>query len=85
MNRASRVFLHICKDTQVEERSGKHEVVIKNNTKLLLDINPNTTRANRELALNEGYRAVLKERIPALIAKWEPIIGEPVGKWVSKK
>lgn len=69
----------------VEERSGKHEVLIKNNTRLLLIVSPNTTRVNRERVLNEWYRAALKERIPALIAKWEPIIGEPVGEWGVKK
>lgn len=70
---------------EVEERSGKHEVVIKNNTKLRLVVNPNTTRANRELVLNEWYRAALKARVPQLIAKWEPIIGVQVAGWNIRK
>ncbi|MCI0646889.1 MAG: M48 family metallopeptidase [Chloroflexi bacterium] len=69
----------------VVERAGKHEVVIKNNARLILYVNPDTTRANRELALNEWYRAKIKKRVPALLAKWEPIIGEQVAEWGVKR
>jgi predicted metal-dependent hydrolase len=69
----------------VVERAGKHEVVIKINSRLTLYVNPGTTRANRELVLNAWYRAELKQRIPALLARWEPIIGEPVAEWGIKK
>lgn len=69
----------------VVERTGKHELVIVNNKTLRLYVNPNTTRANRELALNEWYRAELKERLPDMLAKWEPRIGEPVAEWHIKK
>lgn len=70
---------------EVIERHGKHEVAIKNSRKLLLCVNPGTSRANRELVLHEWYRAALKERIPDLIAKWEPIIGREVAEWGIKK
>jgi predicted metal-dependent hydrolase len=70
---------------EVIERHGKHEVVIKNNNKLRLIVNPGTSRANRELVLNEWYRAALKQRLPNLIAKWEPIIGCEVAEWGIKK
>lgn len=70
---------------EVIERHGHHEVVVKNSSKLSLYVKPNTTPANRELALNEWYRAELKQRLPALIAKWEPIIGQPVAEWGIKK
>ncbi|MCL4267238.1 MAG: M48 family metallopeptidase [Anaerolineae bacterium] len=56
-----------------------------NNTRLTLYANPGTTRDNRELTLNEWYRAEIKERIPDLLAKWEPIIGEDVAEWGVKK
>ena len=64
----------------VIERTGKHEIAIKSNKRLTLFVSPNTTRTNRELVLNEWYRATLKERIPDLIAKWEPIVGVQVGE-----
>lgn len=70
---------------EVMERYGRHEVVIKNNHKLILYVTPNTTRANRELALNAWYRAALKARVADLIAKWEPIIGVKVNEWGIKK
>ena len=70
---------------EVVERTGKHQLIIKNNQKLLLHVSPNTTRANRELVLNEWYRAALKQRLPDLIAKWEPIIGVQVAEWGLKK
>ncbi|MFO7538850.1 MAG: SprT family zinc-dependent metalloprotease [Chloroflexota bacterium] len=69
----------------IVERSGRHEVRIKNNRRLSLFVNPGTTRANRELALNEWYRAQLKQCLPDLLAKWEPIIGEQVAGWGVKK
>ncbi len=69
----------------VIERTGKHEIAIKSNKRLTLFVSPNTTRANRELVLNEWYRNALKERIPDLIAKWEPIVGVQVGEWGVRK
>lgn len=70
---------------EVIERHGKHELIVKNSHKLLLAVSPGTTRANRELVLNHYYRATLKERIPDLIAKWEPIIGRHVAEWGIKQ
>jgi predicted metal-dependent hydrolase len=70
---------------EVIERHGKHDITIKNNQKLLLTVSPDTTRTNRELVLNEYYRTALKQRIPGLIAKWEPIIGREVAEWGIKK
>ena len=67
------------------ERHGKHEVIIKNNNKLILTVNPHTTRDNRELVLNEWYRAALKERVPGLITKWQPLIGREVAECGIKK
>ena len=69
----------------VVERTGKHEIVIKSNKRLTLYVSPNTARANRELVLNEWYRAALKAQVPDLIAKWEPIIGVQVAEWGIKK
>ncbi|MBN1220290.1 MAG: M48 family metallopeptidase [Anaerolineae bacterium] len=70
---------------EVLEHHGRHEVVVKNSSTLILYVNPHTTSANRELALNEWYRAELKQRVPALLAKWEPIIGQQVSEWGIKK
>lgn len=70
---------------EVIERNGRHKLHFKNNQKLLLYVNPKSSRTNREKVLNEWYRASLKERIPLLMAKWEPKVGEPVEEWRIKK
>ena len=64
---------------------GRHSIEQKNNTWLTLYISPNTSRENRERVLLEWYRRELKRHIPALIAKWEPVIGEPVAEWGVKR
>ena len=70
---------------EVIERWGAHEISIKNNTWLRLSIRPNASRANRERVISEWYRAQLKERIPALIEKWEGIMDVQVSEWKVKK
>lgn len=61
---------------EVIERSGRHEIVLKNNSILQLFVSPGTTTANRARVLKEWYRQALKTRIPELLERWEPIIGE---------
>jgi len=70
---------------EVIERRGRHEVVMKSNTKLLLFVNPGTTTSNRQIVLNEWYRVELKKLIPDLITKWEPVVCKKVTKWSIKK
>ena len=70
---------------EVIERPGRHEAVIKNNTWLSLYVNPGTTTTNRERVINEWYRAQIKAKVPGLLTKWEPIIGEKVSDWNVKK
>ncbi len=70
---------------EVVERRGKHEVILKPNSKIQLFVNPNTKPANREKVLIEWYRSELKKLVPVLIQKWEPIIGVKVNAWGVKK
>ena len=42
---------------------------------LQLQVRPGTNAAKREALLAEWYRHHLKQAVPALLAKWEPIIG----------
>ncbi|MEO0373748.1 MAG: SprT family zinc-dependent metalloprotease [Cyanobacteria bacterium P01_A01_bin.17] len=69
----------------VIERRGRHEVILKNHYTLQLLVNPDTTPAHRDRALKEWYRQQLKERIPALLEKWEPLIGQSASAWGVKK
>jgi len=70
---------------EVIERRGKHEFVLKNNKKMRLTVNPNTSKTNRELVMNEWYRQQLKIRIPELLEKWQPKVGKQVNTWGVKK
>lgn len=51
-----------------------NKVEIKSN-KLILTVREHSTPKQRENIINEWYRAELKAKLPALIEKWEEIIG----------
>jgi predicted metal-dependent hydrolase len=70
---------------EIVERRGRHEVVIRDHTTLSLYVNPDTSAQNRKRVFNEWYRDQLKQRIPPLIHKWQPIIGRQVADWGVKK
>jgi predicted metal-dependent hydrolase len=63
----------------------KTSVRLRNNKALDLYVRPGTGRQNREAALYRWYRQLLRDQIPALIAKWEPAIGVSVADWGIKK
>ncbi|TGE28584.1 M48 family metallopeptidase [Hymenobacter metallicola] len=44
-----------------------------------------STREQREKALNTWYRARLKEQLPALAARWEPVVGAQANVWAVKQ
>jgi predicted metal-dependent hydrolase len=44
-----------------------------------------STPDQRRAAMDEWYRAALKHEIPALIAKWQPIVGRNVAKWTVRR
>ncbi len=69
----------------VIERSTKHELILKSNAKMVLYIRPNTTLENRALVVNDWYRLHLKNKIPDLLSKWQPITGKQVSDWRVKK
>jgi predicted metal-dependent hydrolase len=47
---------------------------------MLLRVRPGTGEEKRQAIVDEWYRAQLKRAAPALIAKWEPILGVTVGR-----
>ena len=69
----------------VVERSAKHEIQLKSNARMILYVRPNTRKENRALVATHWYRAQLKEKIPILLAKWQPIVGKQVNDWRVKK
>ena len=59
--------------------------VVLNKSRLELHVRLEATREERERALQEWYRARLKELVPPLLEKWLPVLGiEPAGWGVRK-
>lgn len=69
---------------EVIYQAGKHEVSLKNNH-LFMSVSPATTQENREKLLADYYRQQLKQQIPPLLDKWQPIIGRNVSHWGIKR
>jgi len=69
----------------VVEKDAPPQVRILNNRSLELQVRPGTDRDKREAILYAWYRARLKEQIPILIAKWEPVLGIQVAEWGVKR
>jgi len=69
----------------VVEHQGPAGVCLPNNTTLRLRVPPGTGRERREAVLHRWYRRRLREQIPELIAKWEPIVGVKVAAWGIKR
>src|SRR5215470_19085827 len=70
----NRYLLNVIYDT------GTPTVIIRNNKILDLSARPASDAIQRERILTNWYRQRLKEEIPPLIAKWEPIIGVHVAE-----
>ena len=59
--------------------------VVLNKSRLELHVRPELPAEERERALQEWYRARLKELVPPLLEKWQPALGvEPAG-WSVRK
>lgn len=71
---------------EMELRTGskKTSVVIKDD-KVILSSRSDLDRKKREKAIQEYYRSYLKEEIPKLIEKWEPIMGVSVAEFGVKR
>jgi predicted metal-dependent hydrolase len=70
---------------EVIEHAGKHSLEVKNNSKMRLYVRPGTTMANRERVFNAWYREQLKNAVPVLLQKWQPIVGKKVNNWRIQK
>lgn len=61
------------------------KVVIRNNTRMDLYVRPGSDPDQRERILLAWYRKQLREIVPPLIMKWEPILGVSVADWGIKQ
>lgn len=69
----------------VETDNAYCKVQIENKKYITLYVKHGTEVAKREAVITEWYRKQIKEVIPQLIAKWEPILGVEVKEWGVKK
>ena len=65
----------------VIESTGRTGIRLRDNAWMEMRVRPATRRARREAILYQWYRARLRERIPEIVAKWEPRIGVEVAEW----
>jgi len=70
---------------EVIEQDGPASVVIRNGKTLELRIRPGADRDKREDVLQRWYRQLLREQIPDLQAKWQPVIGVQVASCAIKR
>ena len=59
----------------VIEDDGRPSVRLINNRKMALRVRRGADRDSREAVLHEWYRGQLRDRLPAVIEKWEPRVG----------
>jgi len=66
-------------------RAGRPGVRLRNNTTLELVAPPGSDRDSRARILDRWYRRQLRQRIPPLLEKWQPVIGVAVNEVRIKK
>jgi predicted metal-dependent hydrolase len=70
---------------RVTEHNAPSKVIIKTKTHIDLFVRSNSSIEQRQSILNEWYRKQLKNQMPALIAKWEKIVGVNISDWGIKQ
>lgn len=69
----------------VVQRDASPRVNIRNKTTLELCVRPGANHDTRQLVLQRWYRQLMREQLPELIAKWEPVIGVKIAECRIKK
>ena len=69
----------------VDYHDGPPCVTLRNNTTIDLVVRTGSDTAKRERVLLAWYRKQLKEAVPPLLARWEPIVGVDVADWGVKR
>ncbi|GGF07415.1 M48 family metallopeptidase [Hymenobacter cavernae] len=73
-------------ELQVHPATGRARVVLREEERQLeLHMPAESTAEQREQVLAAWYRARLKEHLPALAAKWEPVVGAQAKTWAIKQ
>lgn len=67
------------------ERAGKQMVMQTESGSLQMFVKPDATLSQKAKLLDDFYRCELKQRLPVLLDKWQPIMGRQVSQWGIKK
>ena len=70
---------------KIEDGGRSNQVRLDGNTTMVLKARSDADRDRRVKALNDWYRAELRDAIPGLIDKWSPVVGVEVASWSVKK
>lgn len=70
---------------KVIEHQGPGRVVLRNRATLELWVRAGTDASGRDQVLQRWYRERLRELVPALLTKWEPVLGVQASDWRIKK
>ena len=70
---------------RVTEQKGPFSVKVSNGSYIDMRVRPGTGPDRRRLLLQEWYREQLRELIPPLIEKWEPVLDVRVASWGIKR
>lgn len=81
----SHYFQGKCYRLHVVYQKGAPQVCIRNKSIIELLVREGSGREQREAVLTQWYRRYLKEQVPVLIAKWEPVVGVKVADWGIKR
>jgi predicted metal-dependent hydrolase len=64
---------------------GPAKVIVRNSSKIELQVRRELTAAERERVLHRWYRHQLKELVPSLVQKWQAVLGVEANEWAIKK
>ncbi len=53
--------------------------------RMLLSLRPGTSESKRQAIVEEWYREQLKQAVPSLVAKWEPLMGVQVARFFVQR
>ena len=69
---------------EVEEYDGPPSLTVRGEY-LRMSVRPATDGEGREKVLNDWYRKQVKDEIPNIVSKWEPVMGVKVAEWGVKR
>lgn len=72
---------YLLKLVEVEDISS---VELKHN-QMILQVRPGTGEAKRQTIIEQWYRGLLREAVPAVIATWEPLMGVKVERFFVRR